>query len=155
MLDISDASRWIVLIQVGATLTMVGLIWFVQLVHYPLMAHVGREHFLKYETEHQRLTTLLVVPLMLSELLSALLLLWCRPEAVDSGLVWTGLLLVIFIWLVTFAVQVPQHERLTISFEAPVHRRLVRGNWLRTAAWTARGLIVLAMLSQLLRPVLD
>lgn len=154
MFEISDASLWIMLIQIGATLAMVGLIWFVQIVHYPLMAHVGRENFLRYETEHQRLTTLVVVPLMLSELLSALLLLWCRPDSVASGLVWTGLMLVILIWLITFSVQVPQHARLMISFEPDVHRRLVRGNWLRTAAWTTRGVLVLVMLEQLLRPVL-
>ncbi len=154
MFEISDASGWIVLMQVGSTLAMVGLIWFVQIVHYPLMAQVGQENFLRYEAEHQRLTTLVVVPLMLSELLSALMLLWCRPEAVDGGLVWGGLLLVISIWLVTFTVQVPQHARLMISFDTAVHRSLVRGNWIRTAAWTARGGLVLAMLEQLLHSVL-
>ncbi len=31
--------------HVGATLFMVGLIWFVQVVHYPLFGHVGGEGF--------------------------------------------------------------------------------------------------------------
>ena len=35
----------ILLTQVFATLFMVGLIWFVQIVHYPLYAKVGREQF--------------------------------------------------------------------------------------------------------------
>jgi hypothetical protein len=49
------------------------------------------------------------------------------------------------VWLVTLFVQVPAHRRLGHGFEAEVHRRLVTSNWLRTAAWTARGALALAM----------
>ena len=31
--------------QAGTTLALCGLIWFVQIVHYPLFALVGREEF--------------------------------------------------------------------------------------------------------------
>jgi hypothetical protein len=35
--------KLILLTQVFATLFVVGLIWFVQIVHYPLYAHVDRD----------------------------------------------------------------------------------------------------------------
>jgi hypothetical protein len=45
-------------------------------------------------------------------------------------------------WLSTAAVQVPLHGRLAREYEEQAHRALVRTNWVRTAAWTARGALV-------------
>jgi hypothetical protein len=37
--------------------------------------------------------------------------------------------------------------RLSTGFDPVVHRRLVRTNWVRTAAWTARGAAAVAMIA--------
>jgi hypothetical protein len=60
---------------------------------------------------------------------------------------WTGLALVAAIWLSTAAIQVPCHAKLAAGFDAEVHARLVSSNWIRTVAWTARGLLALAMIA--------
>ncbi|WP_146532508.1 hypothetical protein [Rubripirellula reticaptiva] len=133
------------LLQVASTLAMVGLIWFVQVVHYPLFSRVGQSEFKRYETDHQRLTTWVVMPLMLTEIATAVLLIWYRPMGVGSIAIWLGIGLVAAIWLITFTVQVPQHAILTASFDAETHRKLVTGNWLRTVLWTVRGVLVLWM----------
>ena len=140
----------ILLLQVAATLAMVGVIWFVQIVHYPLFAHVGREGFRRYEMDHQRLTTRVVAPLMLTELATAILLLWWRPVGVGTASLFLGLGILGSIWLVTYAVQVPQHASLVLSYDAAVQQRLVLVNWYRTSAWTARGAIVLWFVGQAL-----
>ncbi|MGB7325881.1 MAG: hypothetical protein WBD31_13485 [Rubripirellula sp.] len=137
----------ILLLQVASTLAMVGLIWFVQIVHYPLFSRVGQSELERYETDHQRLTTWVVMPLMLTEIVTAMLLIWYRPLGVDSAAIGLGIGLVVAIWLITFTVQVPQHAMLTASFDAETHRRLVAGNWLRTVLWTVRGALVLWMVS--------
>ncbi|MBM98401.1 MAG: hypothetical protein CMJ77_04690 [Planctomycetaceae bacterium] len=142
--------KWTLLIQVGATLAMVGLIWFVQVVHYPLFSEVGRDSFRRYEMDHQRLTTYVVAPLMLAELATAVMLLWWRPSAISTPWVWLGLVLLGSIWIMTYAVQVPQHAALANSYDEDIQRRLVFGNWYRTFAWTARGGIVLWMVSQVI-----
>ena len=142
--------KWTLLIQVGATLAMVGLIWFVQVVHYPLFSEVGRDGFRRYEIDHQRLTTYVVAPLMLAELATAVMLLWWRPSAISAPWVWLGLILLGSIWLMTYLVQVPQHAALALSYDADVQRRLVLGNWFRTFAWTARGWLVLWMVGQVI-----
>ena len=64
--------KLILLAQVWATLFMVGLIWFVQVVHYPLFAHVGRTQFPEYERLHNQFTTWIVGPVMLLELTTAM-----------------------------------------------------------------------------------
>ena len=71
----------IFLANLGATLYMVGLIWFVQIVHYPLFSEVMRPDFGVYEALHSRLTTLIVMPPMLIEIGTAFLLLFFRPPA--------------------------------------------------------------------------
>ena len=78
---------------------MVGLIWMVQIVHYPLFARVGREQFVAYQTSHQSLTTIVVGPPMLIEFLTAVLLIWYRPTGVPGGLIYAALAVLVVVWL--------------------------------------------------------
>ena len=138
-------SEFILLVHLAATLVMVGVIWFVQIVHYPLMAQVSRSDFTAYEREHQRRTTFIVAPAMLMEAVTAAVILAIPPAGMGRTLPAVGASLLAVIWLSTFLVQVRQHTRLSNGFDAVTHRRLVRCNWLRTVAWTGRGILVLAM----------
>lgn len=135
------------LVHAGATWFMVGLIWFVQIVHYPLMGTVPAESFAGFEEVHRRRTTWVVCPVMLVEGACAVLLLWLPREASGTAKwLWVGLGLLATIWASTFAIQVPLHRRLASGFERETWRRLVTTNWLRTLAWTARGVIALGLL---------
>ena len=58
---------------------MTGLIWFVQVVHYPMFALVGENHFAAYEKKHNQLTSYVVMPAMLTEMATASLLLLQNP----------------------------------------------------------------------------
>jgi uncharacterized membrane protein len=133
------------LVHLGSTLAMAGLIWFVQIVHYPLFAAVGPERFVAYETLHAQLTSVVVVPFMCAEAFTAATLLWLRPPGVSFALAAAGLALVVLIWLSTFVVQVPLHQTLASGFDADAHRRLVGSNWIRTVLWSLRAALVLWM----------
>lgn len=130
----------------AATVAMAGVIWFVQVVHYPLFKWIAPERFVDFESEHRRRTAWVVAPLMLIELATALALVLRPPTGGPRWIPGAGLALLVVVWLSTFAVQVPLHEKLNHGFDAAVHRRLVRSNWLRTAAWTARAALALGML---------
>jgi hypothetical protein len=120
-------------------------------VHYPLFDGVGKPEFPAYEQRHTVLTTWVVVPPMLIELTTAVLLIWFRPTGVTDWSVWAGLVLVGTIWLSTAFIQVPCHESLSQLFDPLIHRRLVMTNWWRTAAWSLRGGLVMWMAWSLLR----
>ena len=147
----------ILLANAAATLYMVGLIWMVQLVHYPLFDGVGAAEFAAYEARHTRGMTWIVLPPMLVELISAIGLVVVAHQSATSGaglpswMAWVGLGLVIFLWAVTFAVSVPQHAKLAQGFDPKAYRVLVDTNWLRTAAWTLRGGLVVWMLAWVMR----
>jgi hypothetical protein len=136
----------LLLIHAASTLFMTGLIWFVQIVHYPLMARVGREGFAGYEQLHSSYTTLVVGPPMLAEMATALLLIGSPPQRIPATAVWLGAGLLALIWASTWLLQVPQHGILSSGFDADAHRRLVQTNWIRTALWSVRAILVLWML---------
>ena len=138
----------LLLVHAAATTAMAGVIWFVQVVHYPLFAAVGRDGFAAYESAHRRLTTWVVAPMMLAELATAAALPFRpTPAAGPAWGSWAGLALLAVVWLSTFLIQVPLHERLSRGFDADAHRSLVRSNWVRTVAWTARAALALSMLA--------
>lgn len=145
------AAPLVLLADVAATLYMTGLVWFVQVVHYPLFAGVGTDRWPAYAESHQRLTTWVVGPPMLVELATAVLLAWRPPDGATRVLPLAALALLGVVWLSTALLQVPAHGRLTSGFDAGVARGLVRWNWLRTIAWTARAVVVLALVGRQLR----
>ena len=140
-------SDGLLIAHAAATLFMTGLIWFVQIVHYPLMGRVGRELFVGYEGAHTRLTTWVVGPPMLVEGVTALMLIFRLPAGVSAAQAWAGLALLVAIWVSTAVLQMPQHRRLARGFEPSAHRRLVATNWIRVAGWSLRGALVLSWLS--------
>lgn len=138
----------ILLAHAGATLAMAGLIWFVQVVHYPLMAGVSQHSFATYARHHQQRTTLVVAPLMLAEAVTAAMLAYAvAADTIPSGLATLGLILLAVVWGSTFTIQVPLHARLARGFDHAAWKRLVLSNWIRTIAWTGRGLVALLLLS--------
>jgi hypothetical protein len=137
---------WMLLLHAGVTCAMAGLIWFVQVVHYPLFSYVGGASFIPFHTAHARLTTLVVGPLMVVEAVTSVGLLWMRPAGVAAGLLWTGVLLVALLWATTFLLAVPRHAGLAGGFDPAVHAGLVAINWVRTIAWTAHGAVAIVML---------
>ena len=142
----------LLLANAAATLYLTGLIWFVQVVHYPLFAGVGEERCVAYVRRHTRLTGYVVVVPMLVELISAMLLVAWRPGAVSLAEAKAGLLLVVLIWASTFLLQVPCHRRLSGEYSESVVRRLVTTNWVRTVLWSARAVLVVWWLARLLEP---
>lgn len=139
---------FLLLAHVAATLFMVGVIWFVQVVHYPLFARVGDDRFPAYSRTHARLTGLVVGPPMLVEAATAVVLALGPPPGVPVSLAWAGLVLVAAIWLSTALLQSPRHGELGRGFDPVSHRFLVASNWLRTVCWSVRGLVVVWMVAE-------
>ena len=124
----------------AATWYMAGVIWLIQLVHYPMFEYLDRTNFLRSHLFHTSAITFVVLPAMLLELAMAIYILWIRGHGNWPAV--AGLALVLFLWLVTFLIMVPLHERLgSEGFQPEVLRALIQWNWLRTAAWSTRAVI--------------
>ena len=125
---------------------MFGIIWFAQIVHYPLFSKVGRDSFTEYQDANLKRTVFVVIPLQMLELFTALLLVWKVPLGLLPVQVWTNLILIGITWISTATLQVPNHAKLARGFNPKTYTILVYSNWIRTVAWTLRGAIIIWML---------
>jgi len=124
---------------------MVGLIWVMQIVHYPLFAQVGEATYGTFQTEHmQRITKVLFVPWGI-EALTTLALVLVAPTPKLRAVALIGAALFAAVTLITALLAAPIHGRLVDGFDAVEHGRLLSVNWARTALWTARGAVALAV----------
>lgn len=139
-----DLQGWLVWVHAFTTFAMTGLIWFVQIVHYPMLARYPAEGFHKIAREHCDRTGFVVAPLMLVEVATAGLLLlagWRQPLFLVS----LGVLALI--WASTAFVQVPLHRRLLQGRDDRALKRLVTTNGVRTLGWSARSACLLMLFS--------
>ena len=139
----------LLLLNALSTLALTGLIWFVQVVHYPLFRLADVDNFSLMAAEHQRRTTWVVAPLMLVEAATATLLLLGAVGQEAGGETWAlavGWLLLATIWVSTFVVQVPLHRRLLLGHDLETIRSLVKSNWIRTISWSSRSILAVALL---------
>ncbi len=128
----------------AVTCALVGLIWTIQVVQYPLFARVGPEAFPAWHAAYTRAITRVVAPLMLIEVAGALWLFALLGRREPAFLV--SLALLALVWISTVFVQVPLHNRLARGLDPAVQRRLVRSNWVRTMAWSLRALLLFILL---------
>ena len=142
-----DVTTTIVVVgHLVSTLMLVGIIWTVQVVHYPLMALVGEDRFVDYEAAHSpRMAAVVMIPWTVQGL-TTLGLLSMRPPGVPTSLTVAAAAMATIPVVVTVLASVPAHVALGSGFDAAVHRRLVRTNWIRTVAWTAHAPVAVAIL---------
>lgn len=132
----------LLLINTCSSFYMMGLIWFVQVVHYPAFRNFERSKFRDVHHAHVFNTGMVVIPVMLIELGTSILLsIFSSQIALINRM---GLGIVLLIWLSTFLLQVPIHDKLRKGFDENLIRRLVRTNWTRTVLWTIKGLLSLS-----------
>jgi hypothetical protein len=124
------------------TAYLTGLIWTVQIVHYPLFNLADRSSFAAFEAAHSgRISSIVLLPMVIELGLSIALL--TQPSSIlPSWAAWLGAGLVGMIWFSTFFLQVPQHAVLSSGFDPRAHAMLVGTNWVRTVAWTARTVLL-------------
>jgi hypothetical protein len=133
--------------HLAVTWALVGLIWMIQVVHYPLMARVGEADSRRYQTEHIDRIGRLVAPLMICEALLTGYLCLMSDTLHTPWLAWLGAALLAIVWTVTGIWSVPAHTKLTSDNPSGALKVLVATNWMRTFAWSGRGLIAVALVA--------
>jgi hypothetical protein len=138
----------LLLAQFTATALMTGIIWFVQIVHYPLFGRIPTDGFTRYEQAHTVRTGWVVAPLMILELATAAALPLLREPISSTPSYLAALGCLVLIWASTFLIQVPLHGILEKAPDPSAMGRLVMTNWIRTLLWSARlGLLACLILS--------
>ena len=148
-------TRVLVIAHFLATFFMVGLIWTIHTVHYPLFADVGEATYVEFQAEHvDRIGKLLLLPWLTEGLtlvaLLALALLGSRKDlrlpTFLNGFAMAVVLIISGFW------SAPAHGELADGFDAAVHSRLMTANLIRTLAWTVCGVCAVWILAKIWRP---
>ena len=137
----------VLVISTVATWGMVGVIWMVQVVHYPLLGRLSAHEPVSAAIDHQRRISWVVGPLMAAEGITALILLVDRPPTMSFASAFAAAALLGVALLSTVAIQVPQHARLAADHDDSVVAALIARNWIRTIAWTARGVLLAVVIA--------
>lgn len=130
------------LVHLVATWFMVGLIWTIHVVHYPLFAYVGPDEYVAFQAEHvRRIGMVLLVPWAVEGIcILALLVLSMRSKSralLLPALLGAAAMGVVLIMSGFFSA--PAHGKLADGFDTSVHADLMRADLIRTIAWTIRG----------------
>jgi hypothetical protein len=129
-----------------------GVLWAMQLMHYPLYTLVGEGDFVRYiSANNQRAVPTAIIPAVLNIIFSGLLL-WRRPGAVPQAGAVVALALSLGVLAASLAWQAGIHTKLAHDGKSPrLIRQLVSTNWVRTALDTLQLLLALWMVAKALR----
>ena len=138
----------ILVLQTLLTAMLSGLIWTVQLAHYPAFKYIDEKEFVAFQSFHMRAISYIVMPLMLMELAGSMALIFTAKSYFTLSLINFGF--VVAIWLATFFLSVPEHNKLMQGKNIDTIHRLVNTNWPRTLLWSAKLALSSYMLFQVI-----
>ncbi|MAI87886.1 MAG: hypothetical protein CMF98_01970 [Candidatus Marinimicrobia bacterium] len=122
------------------TFFMTGIIWLIQLIHYPSFSFIDKNMYSKFQTFHMNRISFLVGPIMILELLSGFyLLLFFYSE---SNFFVINFILNILILTMTIIVFGTIHKKLIEGFKFSLFAKLISMNWIRTILWSMKSIFI-------------
>ena len=115
---------------------MTGVIWVIQIVHYPSFHFIEKELYTAFQKFHMNKISIIVIPVMLAELITGIMLLFDKSS--KSFFLITSLIILILIWAITGVFFSKVHSKLIFGYQELVVNQLVVMNWIRTFLWTLR-----------------
>ena len=119
---------------------LTGVIWTIQLIHYPSFHYIDKLSFVNFHKFHERRISIIVIPLMIVELITSVVLYMNDTSSLIFAL---NLAIIVLIWCSTFFIQVPIHTILSSGKDKKMIEKLVKTNWIRTFLWTIRMLLII------------
>ena len=123
-----------VLINIILNSILLGIILLTQFVNYPLFKKINND-FVFYHADYTNRMSYVVAPIMTFELLTVTIIFFNNPI---TNLTLIILLTTILIWVSTFFIQVPIHNK--IGYKKDIHKinRLIKSNLIRTSLWSVK-----------------
>ena len=122
-----------------STSLMVGIIWVIQLLHYPTFHFIKESDYVEFQHFHMQRISFIVVPVMIIELLSGFMLVYYFR----SNLLILCLIILLVIWAITFVFFTKLHQSLLGGYDKIIVDKLVQINWSRTVLWSLRLIILI------------
>ena len=122
------------------TSIMTGVIWVIQIVHYPSFHFIEKELYTAFQKFHMNKISIIVIPIMLAELITGMMLFLDKSS--KSPFLIISFVILVLIWLITGVFFSKAHNELMKGYQELVVNQLVVMNWIRTLLWTLRLLLL-------------
>ena len=122
------------------TSIMTGVIWVIQIVHYPSFHFIEKELYTAFQKFHMNKISIIVIPIMLAELITGMMLFLDKSS--KSPILIISFVILVLIWLITGVFFSKAHNELMTGYQELVVNQLVVMNWIRTLLWTLRLLLL-------------
>ena len=122
------------------TSIMTGVIWVIQIVHYPSFHFIEKELYTAFQKFHMNKISIIVIPIMLAELITGMMLFLDKSS--KSPFLIISFVILVLIWLITGVFFTKAHNELMTGYQELVVNQLVAINWIRTLLWTLRLLLL-------------
>ncbi len=119
---------------------MVGVIWVIQLVHYPSFHFIDKDIYDSFQKFHMNKISIIVIPVMILELVTGFLLLIGNSKNI---LIIISFGILILIWGITGLFFSDAHGKLISGYNELIVNKLVSMNWIRTVLWTFKMILLL------------
>ena len=130
----------LLMIHIVSTSIMVGVIWVIQLVHYPSFKYVKESDYIIFQKYHMRNISYIVFPVMFTELITALLIFFSGEKSLFFVL---SLICLFLIWVITGVLFTKFHSILQKGKDLKMIEKMINANWIRTLLWTLRIIMIL------------
>ena len=126
-------------IQIVCNSYLVSLVLMTQFITYPTFLNIDKDKFSDYHRKYVNNISFIVAPVMLIELSTLSLIAYLSSEF----LIIKSLFLLLVIWLTTFFIMIPSHNRISKSFNIKEIKSLINYNWIRTILWSFKLLVII------------
>jgi len=134
----------VLIINLTAAAFLAGLMWFAQIVHYPLFTSIEKKSFIEYSILQLKRTNYLFYIPMLLEGAFSLLFIFDYPNVVSEFVPIICLAISTGAWLISFGKIAPLLDKLNDEgLDKEVVEELVKLNWVRTLCWSLKVLILI------------
>ena len=128
------------MIHIISTSIMVGVIWVIQLVHYPSFKYVNESDYINFQKYHMSNISYIVFPVMFTELITALIILFFGEKSLFFVL---SLICLFLIWVFTGVLFTKYHSILKEGKDLMIIEKMIKANWIRALLWTMRLIMIL------------
>jgi hypothetical protein len=110
---------------------LLGLILIIHFVHYKSFKFISDANFIEFHKFHVKNISFIVLPLMIIEATTSILICYFYYSLFSLA----NLLIVFLIWVTTFILQIPSHNKLSSGKSILEINKLINGNIIRVFLW--------------------
>jgi hypothetical protein len=125
-------------IHIVATAIMVGVIWVIQLVHYPSFYFIKQKNYKSFQNFHMKNITYIVFPIMSIELFSGFFLVLIFEDSKILSVLYFSLFFLLSNWALTGIIFTRLHSELLEGYNKLIIKNMIKWNWIRTLFWSIR-----------------